>query len=117
MMRVGLTMVPRTRVAGADGRMRALGVRSLAIAAPLALLLAGCGASPPLRIASVGTPNPVATAREEETACWTDEQRIEGADSMPQQYSEQPAMRIDSEKTYTGSLQTNKGTIQVELLP
>ena len=36
---------------------------------------------------------------------------------MPQQYSAQPAMRIDPAKTYSGSLETNKGTIQVELLP
>jgi cyclophilin family peptidyl-prolyl cis-trans isomerase len=36
---------------------------------------------------------------------------------MPKQYSEQPAMRIDPAKAYSGSLETNKGTVQVELLP
>ena len=36
---------------------------------------------------------------------------------MSQQYSEQPAMRIDPARAYAGSLETNKGTISVELFP
>jgi cyclophilin family peptidyl-prolyl cis-trans isomerase len=36
---------------------------------------------------------------------------------MPTQYTQQPAMRIYPEKSYTGVLQTNKGTIEVELFP
>ena len=36
---------------------------------------------------------------------------------MPTQYTEQPAMRIDPAKDYSGSLETNKGTIKVELFP
>ena len=36
---------------------------------------------------------------------------------MPQQYTEQPAMRIDPAKSYTASLETNKGTIEVEFFP
>jgi cyclophilin family peptidyl-prolyl cis-trans isomerase len=36
---------------------------------------------------------------------------------MPRQYTQQPAMRIYPEKSYTGVLQTNKGTIEVELFP
>jgi cyclophilin family peptidyl-prolyl cis-trans isomerase len=36
---------------------------------------------------------------------------------MPRQYTQQPAMRIDLEKSYTGVLQTNKGAIEVELFP
>jgi cyclophilin family peptidyl-prolyl cis-trans isomerase len=58
---------------------------------------------------AVATPRPVA-------ACWSEEQRMEG-DEMPQQFSEPPAMRIDSTKTYTGTLETNKGPIEVEFYP
>ena len=36
---------------------------------------------------------------------------------MPQQYTEQPAMRIEPAKSYTASLETNKGTIEVEFFP
>ena len=36
---------------------------------------------------------------------------------MPRQYSAAPAMRIDSAKTYTATLQTNKGAIEVEFFP
>lgn len=36
---------------------------------------------------------------------------------MPAQYSAPPAMRIDAEKTYTGTIQTNKGAIDIELFP
>ena len=36
---------------------------------------------------------------------------------MPQQYTEQPAMRIDAAKSYTGTLQTNKGSTEIELFP
>lgn len=36
---------------------------------------------------------------------------------MPRQYTEQPAMRIDPTKTYQGTLETNKGVIQVEFFP
>jgi len=107
----------KNRVVDGEGRPRARGIRLLAIVLPLALVSAGCGASPPMRIASVGTPNPVTASRDEAKACWTDDQRIKGGDSMPRQYSEQPAMRVDPAKTYSGSLETNKGTIQVELFP
>jgi peptidylprolyl isomerase len=36
---------------------------------------------------------------------------------MPQQYTTQPAMRIDPAKSYTGTLETNKGAVEVELFP
>jgi cyclophilin family peptidyl-prolyl cis-trans isomerase len=70
-----------------------------------------------MRITAVSTPNSVAATRDKAPACWTGEQRQGGDDSMPKQYSEQPAMRIDPAKAYSGSLETNKGTVQVELLP
>jgi cyclophilin family peptidyl-prolyl cis-trans isomerase len=87
----------------------------LAIALPLAMVATGCGAAPPLRIASVGTPNPITSSRVGAAACWTDDQRLQGDDAMPTQYTEQPAMRIDPAKSYSGSLETNKGEIRVEL--
>ena len=36
---------------------------------------------------------------------------------MPAQYSAPPAMRIDPAKTYTGTIETNKGSIEFELYP
>ena len=36
---------------------------------------------------------------------------------MPTQYSAPPAMRIDPDKTYTGTIETNKGSIEIELYP
>jgi cyclophilin family peptidyl-prolyl cis-trans isomerase len=84
--------------------------------APL-LLLTGCGATPQLQVAAVGTPDLVVATPASVGACWSDDQRMEGHDTMPQQYTEQPAMRIDPAKTYTGVLETNKGTIEVELFP
>ena len=53
-------------------------------------------------VAAVGTPDHVVATPAAVDACWTDDQRVEGDDTMPQQYTEQPAMRIDSAKTYTG---------------
>jgi cyclophilin family peptidyl-prolyl cis-trans isomerase len=117
MTRIELNMIGQRRVVDGQGRLRRPGARLVVVALPLVILSIGCGATPPLRIASVGTPNPVAATRDEKGVCWTDEQRIGGDDSMPQQYTEQPAMRIDPAKAYSGSLQTNKGTIQVELFP
>jgi len=97
--------------------MRWRGSQLLASALLLAILSTGCGATPPLQVASVGTPNPVAATPDERGGCWADDQRIEGDDSMPQQYTEEPAMRIDPQKSYSASLETNKGTIQVEFFP
>jgi cyclophilin family peptidyl-prolyl cis-trans isomerase len=117
MMRDEFNMNRQQRMVGGEGRRGVPGVRLGAVALSLALLATGCGAAPPMRITAVSTPNSVAVTRDEGPACWTGEQRQGGDDSMPKQYSEQPAMRIDPAKAYSGSLETNKGTIQVELLP
>jgi cyclophilin family peptidyl-prolyl cis-trans isomerase len=117
MTRVELKMIRQGQVADDEGRLRAGGVKLVAIVLPLALLSTGCGASAPMQIATVGTPNAVTATRDQQGTCWTDEQRIEGDDSMSRQYSAQPAMRVDPAKSYSGSLETNKGTIQVELFP
>jgi cyclophilin family peptidyl-prolyl cis-trans isomerase len=36
---------------------------------------------------------------------------------MPVQYTAPPAMRIDAEKSYTGTMETNRGNIDIELFP
>jgi peptidylprolyl isomerase len=92
-------------------------VRLLTAGLTLAVVATGCGASPPLRIAAVGTPDPAIAPREKADACWTDSERVEGGDTMPQQYTKQPAMRIDAAKSYTGTLETNKGALEFELFP
>jgi cyclophilin family peptidyl-prolyl cis-trans isomerase len=58
---------------------------------------------------------PVAEAQT--TSCWTSDQIVEGDDAMGKQYSQAPAMRIDPAKTYTATLVTNKGTVEVEFFP
>jgi cyclophilin family peptidyl-prolyl cis-trans isomerase len=68
------------------------------------------------RTAAQGTPTPAATAQASATECWTDDQR-QGGNGVARQYTQAPAMRIDPEKTYTATLQTNKGTVDVEFLP
>ena len=107
----------RTLVVGSEGRVRGRGGWLAAVMLPLAIFASGCGAAPPMRVAVASTPNAIAATQADERACWTDEQRVVGDDSMPQQYTEQPAMRIDPAKTYSGTLETNKGTIHVELFP
>lgn len=95
-------------------------VRFSAAAVPLAIVLVGCGSAPPARVAAFSTPQPAATAQAVQAtadACWSEEQRIEGEVDMPRQYTEQPAMRVDPEKSYQGTLETNKGAIQVEFFP
>jgi len=92
-------------------------MRLLVAGLPLAILAAGCGAVPTLKVAAVRTAHPAVATPAASNACWSDEQRVEGDDTMPQQYTQQPAMRIDPAKSYTGVLQTNKGTIEVEFFP
>lgn len=48
--------------------------------------------------------------------CWTEDQRFMGDQNM-KQYTQMPAMRINAEKQYTGTIQTNKGAIEIELFP
>ena len=89
----------------------------LAAALPGLVILAGCGAVPPARIGTASTPQPAAATQTAGHACWSEDQRKEGGEDMQRQYSEQPAMRIDPAKRYVGTLQTNKGDIQVEFFP
>jgi cyclophilin family peptidyl-prolyl cis-trans isomerase len=95
---------------------RSLGAQLLIAGLPLAILATGCGATPPMHVAAVGTAEPAATPGGAD-ACWTEDQRAQGDETMPRQYTEQPAMRIDPTRTYTGVLQTNKGSIEAEFFP
>jgi len=67
--------------------------------------------------AQMATPAGSAAVQQEVSSCWTDDQRVEGVDQMPKQYAAQPAMMVDPSKTYTATLETNKGTITAELFP
>ncbi len=97
--------------------MRGRGAWVAAAALPLVIISTGCGAAPQLRAAAVGTPDQGTATAVSVSACWTKEQRVEGGETMPRQYTQQPEMRIDSAKTYLGTLDTNKGKIEIELFP
>jgi cyclophilin family peptidyl-prolyl cis-trans isomerase len=96
----------------------------VAVVLGLAIATVGCGAVPaaqeaPSEATSVTTETPgtPVSAQTETLACWNENQRVEEDESMSQQYSAPPAMRIDPAKSYTGTLETNKGTIEVEFFP
>ncbi len=61
------------------------------------------------------------SASEISQSCWTDDQRElgddEGEQPMRQQYTDVPEMAINPEGQYSATLETNKGTIDVELFP
>jgi cyclophilin family peptidyl-prolyl cis-trans isomerase len=82
----------------------------------LVLSVSGCGAG----LAAQDQPETSTPAAGIASAllgdCWSDDQRTEGDNGMAQ-YSQPPAMRIDPEKQYTGTMTTNKGTIEFELYP
>jgi cyclophilin family peptidyl-prolyl cis-trans isomerase len=106
-----------TEIGGRDRRRHCIAVRASGLALPLAIILTGCGAAPPARLAAIGTPEPAIVRADAAAACWNDEQREEGDEGMAQQYAEPPQMRIDPSKSYTGTLETNKGAVEVELFP
>lgn len=91
--------------------------RSFGIALLVATMAAGSCALSITSGAAQGTPESVASPQAAATDCWTDEQRLEGNESMPKQYAQAPAMRIDPAKTYTATLETNKGDVVVEFFP
>jgi cyclophilin family peptidyl-prolyl cis-trans isomerase len=105
------------KIGGRDGRRHLLAARVIALVLPPAIILTACGAAPPGRLAAIGTPQPASVRADAAAACWNHEQRVEGDEGMAQQYSEPPRMRIDASKSYTGTLETNKGVVEVELFP
>ena len=107
----------RSRIGANIGGWRNRGAQLLMAGLPLAILVTGCGAEPSLRVSAVGTGDSAVVTPAAGAACRTENQRVEGDDTMPRQYTEQPAMRIDPAKSYPGALQTNKGSIEVEFFP
>lgn len=91
-------------------------VRSVALTLVAASMAVGLGAVPGNWAAAQGTPVPEATAEVSDVACWSDDQRQEGED-MTKQYTQPPALKVDPAKTYTATLETNKGPIEVEFFP
>jgi cyclophilin family peptidyl-prolyl cis-trans isomerase len=93
---------------------RAGGLRVAAVAATILTL--SLSAVAPIA-AQTATPQANPASQHQMGPCWTDDQRIEGVDGMPKQYSAPPAMKVDPAKTYTATLVTNKGTITAQLYP
>jgi cyclophilin family peptidyl-prolyl cis-trans isomerase len=81
------------------------------------MALSACGVLPATDRISVERAASPAALHAEAAACWTDEQRIEEGETVPRQYSAPPSMRLDKDKAYSGTLETSKGTIEVELFP
>jgi cyclophilin family peptidyl-prolyl cis-trans isomerase len=88
---------------------------SLVLGGLLLLSVSGCGAGLAAQDQRE-SPSPAAGTAVLLASCWSDDQRTEGENGMAQ-YSQPPAMRIDPEKRYTGTMTTNKGTIEFELYP
>jgi peptidylprolyl isomerase len=82
-----------------------------------ALLMTGCGAQPNAAVVAVTNVPTIAATPTQALACWTDAQRLQGGAEMPKRYTAPPAMKIDPTKTYTATLETNKGNIDVEFYP
>lgn len=85
-------------------------VKAGAAASALATILLGTGLSG--SISAQSTPEASPTALH----CWTADQVTEDQ-TLGKQYAQAPAMKIDPAKTYTATIETNKGTITAELFP
>ncbi|GIW03530.1 MAG: hypothetical protein KatS3mg059_0150 [Thermomicrobiales bacterium] len=84
------------------------------------VLLAGCGATAGDNGAT--TPRPPTTSNADiESGCWTAADRQlnqEGSsDVVHQQWKQPPAMVIDPSRRYTATIETNKGSFDVEFYP
>ena len=77
------------------------------------LAMLGVVSVPIAGVSAQGTP----VAEAQSVSCWTSDQIVEGDDAVGKQYAQAPAMRIDPAKTYTATLVTNKGTVEVEFYP
>ena len=80
----------------------------MAAAAALILLAGGLSAG----VSAQSTPEASPAA----LSCWTADQVTEDS-TLGKQYSQAPAMKIDPAKTYTATIETNKGTVVAELFP
>jgi cyclophilin family peptidyl-prolyl cis-trans isomerase len=86
------------------------GVRALGMAGAVAAILLGSGLNASVSAQSTPEGSPAAAS------CWTADQVSEDA-TLGKQYAQAPAMKIDAAKTYTATIETNKGTVTVELFP
>lgn len=101
------------RVGQRDGCMK----QSTVVTVVTAVVLSASTVTAGTAVSAQGTPEPIASPQQSVTECWTDDQRVDEGEEMAKQYSQPPAMRIDPSKTYTATLQTNKGTVEVEFYP
>lgn len=90
----------------------------------LTLVLIGCGDTEPEGLSAVVDPGSGTPAAPAATGCWIADQitettstTTEGSEMASKQYKSEPAMAIEPEKQYNATLETNKGTIEVELYP
>lgn len=87
--------------------------------AALMLILLGavaCGKKDESEPTQLPAPTSAAAASDQAdaTACWTSDQQSAQLEGKPQ-WSVPPAMSIDSARTYTATIETNKGAVTVEL--
>jgi cyclophilin family peptidyl-prolyl cis-trans isomerase len=92
--------------------------------AMLAVLLAGSIVAGTVSLTSAqGTPEVPGGTPVADLECWSDDEistagEGEGeGEAMARQYTNPPEMRIDPAQTYTATLETNRGDIQVEFYP
>ncbi len=90
----------------------------------LTLVLTGCGDTETESLSAVSDAGAPATASASGDGCWRSDQAAqtttstsEGSTMASKQYDSAPAMAIATDKQYTATLETNKGTIEVELYP
>lgn len=80
------------------------------MAGALAMILLGAGLSASVSAQSTPEASPAALS------CWPADQVTEDQ-TLGKQYAQAPAMKIDAAKTYTATIETNKGTVTAELFP
>jgi cyclophilin family peptidyl-prolyl cis-trans isomerase len=84
--------------------------RAFGLTGALAMILLGAGLS--TNVSAQSTPEATPAA----SSCWPADQVTEDP-TLGKQYAQAPAMKIDPAKTYTATIETNKGTIQIEFFP
>jgi cyclophilin family peptidyl-prolyl cis-trans isomerase len=89
---------------------RVPGTRTGALASVAAVLVLSAGLSASVSAQSTPEASPAASS------CWSADQVTEDP-TLGKQYAQQPAMKIDPAKTYTATIETNKGTVTAELFP
>ena len=89
---------------------RRRGVRTGGMVGLAGMILIGAGLNASVSAQSTPEASPVAMN------CWSADQVTEDP-TLGKQYAQQPAMKIDAAKTYTATIETNKGTVTAELYP